>query len=122
MSASANTVGGVPVGREDDAAPAAAAATADVVVVKLKQPLSPEKKNITRREKEKERRIYGVLFKFFFPKNSKFTCCKRNRMFFIEIYWMHGYFKYKNENLQPLHRNPLQENEKKKSIRNGISF
>lgn len=43
MSASANTVGGVPVGREDDAA-AAAAATADVVVVKLKQPLSPAKK------------------------------------------------------------------------------
>lgn len=41
VSASASTVGGVPVGREDDAA--AAAATADVVVVKLKQPLSPAK-------------------------------------------------------------------------------
>lgn len=35
VSASANTVGGVPVCREDEAA------TADVVVVKLKQPLSP---------------------------------------------------------------------------------
>lgn len=34
VSASANT-GGVPVGRDDDAA------TADVVDVKLKQPLSP---------------------------------------------------------------------------------
>lgn len=31
--------GGVPVGREDDAA------TADVVVAKLKQPLSPAEKN-----------------------------------------------------------------------------
>lgn len=37
VSASANTVGGVPVGNEDDAA------TADVVVVKLKQALSPAK-------------------------------------------------------------------------------
>lgn len=35
VSASASTVGGVPVCREDEAA------TADVVVVKLKQPLSP---------------------------------------------------------------------------------
>lgn len=35
VSASVNTVGGVPLGREDDAA------TAEVVV-KLKQPLSPE--------------------------------------------------------------------------------
>lgn len=39
VSASANT-GGVPVGREDDAA------TADVVVVKLKQPLSPAEMNL----------------------------------------------------------------------------
>lgn len=36
---SANT-GGVPVGREDDAA------TADVVVAKLKQPLSPAEKKM----------------------------------------------------------------------------
>lgn len=35
VSASANTVGGVPVCREDDAA------KADVVAVKLRQPLSP---------------------------------------------------------------------------------
>lgn len=35
VSAAANTVGGVPVDREDDAA------TVDVVVCKLKQPLSP---------------------------------------------------------------------------------
>lgn len=39
MSASASTDGGVPVGNEDDAA--VAAATADVVVVKLKQLPSP---------------------------------------------------------------------------------
>lgn len=35
VSAGANTVGGVPVDREDDAA------TVDVVACKLKQPLSP---------------------------------------------------------------------------------
>lgn len=54
MSASANTVGGVPDGSDVDAA---AAATTDVVVVKLKQPLSTA-------ESKKRRKNDGILFKF----------------------------------------------------------
>lgn len=94
MSASANTVGGVPVGREDDAA-AAAAATADVVVVKLKQPLSPAKKQPKKkqdRECEMSKWHFISQCSFFCIKTRNFTCCHAEIKCFSMKYI--EYFRY----------------------------
>lgn len=85
MSASANTVGGVPVGREDDAAPAAAAATADVVVVKLKQPLSPEKKTSQEERKRKREEYMAFYSSFFFPKILNLLVAKEIECFSLKF-------------------------------------
>lgn len=124
VSASANTVGGVPVGREDDAA-AAAAATADVVVVKLKQPLSPAELGKKQpKHSEKKNILHGISFElfsfmlhniyfifisqssdfsFFFLFIRIYLLQHSNQVFFIEIY---GFTRFIDTYLRIQTKNP----------------